>query len=517
MAVTTIYAQPGQVLNLGRVGSGNQTVIKFDLDGWYTELETARTQGIEYSIQLVYMVGGPIVRLTEPFSWSDIYDANRTPTYELTWEIDSSLTTYPGSGTCQILFTTGEDTYLTYLYQTIVTRSVVDFSSLTEQEKTTYAQWLYVLQNAIQQANGFNVTSQVVPFDEDPSVEKIIDPITSVPTLDFSLPASRPFYIRQVYNSMTAMAADCNNSSIEIYDFYTINKVSTNADFPGFLYMRNVDLTDSYNGNNPSNYQISSLPAEPVTGRLYLVSSTIGTPTSENYFPQYDIISYTSSSWKTVYRFIADLSVQGFQGVGINSVTFALDQQSNKYRVYYTTYDPRTQTTSSPIMIADSDGFYQYFDNQVTSASDSATAASNAKNDAVSAKNDAVTAKNTAVSAKTAIENMSATGSVDANIGTPAITVTKTTVGDHVNLDFAFTNMKGEKGDTGAAINVIGHANTLAGIPAGTYHNGDGYLVGTTIPYTLYIYYDNQWNDNGQVGGSTVDINTTTHALVISI
>lgn len=47
------------------------------------------------------------------------------------------------------------------------------------------------------------------------------------------------------------------------------------------------------------------------------------------------------------------------------------------------------------------------------------------------------------------IENMSATASVDNNTGTPAVTVTKTTVSDHVNLDFAFVNIKGAKGDDG--------------------------------------------------------------------
>lgn len=48
------------------------------------------------------------------------------------------------------------------------------------------------------------------------------------------------------------------------------------------------------------------------------------------------------------------------------------------------------------------------------------------------------------------IENMSATASVDNNTGTPAVTVTKTTVSDHVNLDFAFVNIKGAKGEDGA-------------------------------------------------------------------
>lgn len=50
-----------------------------------------------------------------------------------------------------------------------------------------------------------------------------------------------------------------------------------------------------------------------------------------------------------------------------------------------------------------------------------------------------------------AIENMSATASVDATTGTPSVTVTKSTILDHENLDFAFSGLKGDKGDTGAA------------------------------------------------------------------
>lgn len=47
-----------------------------------------------------------------------------------------------------------------------------------------------------------------------------------------------------------------------------------------------------------------------------------------------------------------------------------------------------------------------------------------------------------AENAKEANENMSATASVDDNFGVPSVAVTKT-VSDHVNLDFAFTNLKG--------------------------------------------------------------------------
>lgn len=53
------------------------------------------------------------------------------------------------------------------------------------------------------------------------------------------------------------------------------------------------------------------------------------------------------------------------------------------------------------------------------------------------------------LNAKAAIDNMSASASVDNNVGVPSVLVTKETIGDHNNFDFAFKNLKGIKGDKG--------------------------------------------------------------------
>lgn len=91
-------------------------------------------------------------------------------------------------------------------------------------------------------------------------------------------------------------------------------------------------------------------------------------------------------------------------------------------------------------------------------AGDAATAATNAKTAAQTAQGKAedaqaaaVSAKNDAVAAKTAIEDMTATASVADNVpGTPSVTVTKSTISGHENLDFVFSHVKGAKGDQGA-------------------------------------------------------------------
>lgn len=51
--------------------------------------------------------------------------------------------------------------------------------------------------------------------------------------------------------------------------------------------------------------------------------------------------------------------------------------------------------------------------------------------------------------AKDAILDMTATAEISETGDTPGVTVTKTTIDDHFNLDFNFANIKGEKGDPG--------------------------------------------------------------------
>lgn len=42
------------------------------------------------------------------------------------------------------------------------------------------------------------------------------------------------------------------------------------------------------------------------------------------------------------------------------------------------------------------------------------------------------------------------------------------------------------------SIKVLGKVNSESDIPAGTYNNGDAYIVGSSSPYIIYSYVKNQ-------------------------
>ena len=114
---------------------------------------------------------------------------------------------------------------------------------------------------------------------------------------------------------------------------------------------------------------------------------------------------------------------------------------------------------------------------------------------------------------KEEIENMTATASVDANVGTPAVVVTKTTVSDHVNLDFAFANLKGVKGDTGSKGDSIGTVSASVDANVGTPSVVVTQSGGSGSPIDVSMAFHNMKGNKGDKGNTGDSIGTVSASV----
>lgn len=157
----------------------------------------------------------------------------------------------------------------------------------------------------------------------------------------------------------------------------------------------------------------------------------------------------------------------------------------------------------------------------LSSKNNAATSATNAASSANAAQSWAVGGTNTRTGEDTNNAEYWSQQSLEASTHYPTISsqtgnwlIWDSTVPGYVDSG---SLARGPKGDTGSAVNIKGQVATVGDIPSGIYHDGDGYFVGTTTPYDLYVYYDNQWNNNGPLGGMALQLDTNTHSIKFNV
>lgn len=101
---------------------------------------------------------------------------------------------------------------------------------------------------------------------------------------------------------------------------------------------------------------------------------------------------------------------------------------------------------------------------------------------------------------------------IDGNTGTPSVEITASGPDTAKVFSFAFHNLKGQtgakgdKGDTGTGLDILGTYDTLEALKAAVQEpvQGQMYNVGTSAPYTIYMWDDgaNDFMSQGQLQGA---------------
>lgn len=315
-----IYAQPGQILHLGRYTSSQQTTIIFDVSAWKDQITN------DSRVVVYYGLVDKIVTPKTTCYGSTLIDNN----YQVSWTVDSDTTSIVGEGRCEVALLEGDThTALSYYWQTVVSNSIYNNDTTTPAE--VYENYIDRMGREYDAINALDVTTDWIDYSETGSITKEV--VNDHLVLNFHLPRAPEFQIRKNYLSLDAMYQDFANCAQ--YDFCIIDTGNVEEETTAQLYM--VGAQPSTGITYTVSHITSFPPASPSASVLYVLDNDV--TYQGTLYKKHDGVVWVNNTWIKAYIYLADLSgIKGEKGVGVDSLRINPSSNELQYRLV----DPAT-------------------------------------------------------------------------------------------------------------------------------------------------------------------------------